>query len=106
MEESVEKINEMNSEEDIEANEYYDDSSEYVKAKTFPIDENWPDEIKQQVQTLNQMAAMINAEPEEDSETEEETEDDDIEDEEEEEEENNNIPAVNTEETETFDDVF
>ena len=87
---------------DADFNENYDDSDEYVKAKTFPIDDNWPEEIKQQVRQLNQMSEMLNAEPDEedeDDDDEEITEDatDDTE---------SGTPAVSGEETETFDNVF
>ena len=89
-------------EEDIQ-NENYDDSDGYVKAKTFPIDESWPEEMKEQVRQLNQMAEIINAEPEDDPEYDEDVNDEeDIDDEVSE----DTTPAVAVNETQTFDNIF
>lgn len=96
--------------EEVDADENYDDSDEYVKAKTFPIDESWPDEIKKQVEQLNQMSAMLNAEPDPEDDADEESEEsaDNAEDgaEDEEEEEEVSVPDVSSQETETFNDIF
>ena len=100
--------------EEANIDENYDDSSDYVKAKTFPINEEWPEEIKKQVEQLNQMSAMINSEPDIDDEEEETAESEDLTDEsededeyeDEDEDEENTEPSISTEETETFTDIF
>ena len=89
---------------DVEGDENYDDSDGYVKAKTFPIDDNWPEEIKQQVRQLNQMSEMLNAEPEDDDDDDDDEEDVDADDDTE--ESDNSSNSVTSEETETFDNVF
>ena len=86
-----------------------DDTDEIKKAKTYPINEDWPDEIKQQVQQLNQMAEMMNsAATESDDESEEESEADDSYADEESslEDESAGNTAISTEETESFENVF
>lgn len=101
MNENQELVNEEETEElDVDVE---DDSDEYVKAKTFPIDENWPEELKKQVEQLNKMSEMINSEVDTSDDDESENEEESLDDEEEEEEE---APVVSTEETETFNDVF
>ncbi len=86
-----------------------DDLADYKEAITFKIDDSWPDEVKQQVEQLNQMSAIINAKPNLDEEP-EELSDDDEDDEEyeddEDDEEESTDSAVSTEETETFSDLF
>ena len=91
-------VEDTTEEEDIQ-NENYDDSAGYVQAKVFPIDESWPDEIKNQVLQLNQMAEIINAEPEEDPEYDEDIEDED-------DEEGDSTPDISVNETETFGAIF
>ena len=100
MEENKELVNGV---EDV-SDENFDDSEEYAKAKTFPIDESWPEEIKKQVQQLNAMSAMINEDPVIEKDSEDEVDADS--DAEELDGEEQVVQTVSTEETETFGDVF
>ena len=86
-----------------------DELANYKEAITFKIDDSWPDEVKQQVEQLNQMSAIINEKPNLDDEPEElsdDDDDDDDDDEDEEDEEESVDNGVSTEETETFSDLF
>ena len=96
----------VNSEIEDISDENFDDSEEYIKAKTFPIDESWPEEIKKQVEQLNAMSAMINEDPVIEDEGDSESEEDVDSDEDTSSEEEQVVQNVSTEETETFGDVF
>ena len=78
------------------------DESEVV-AKVYPINENWPEEVKRQVEQINKMSTMLNnagSDPVEGEEMADE-EDDSVE-----EKPIEDAPEVSEDENETFDSIF
>lgn len=96
--------------EDAEDVETLNDSEDYEKAVVFEVKDEWPEELKQQVAQLNEMSAIINAEPsiEEDDDNNDENIDIDS-DEESTDSEIDDVDdsvAISEEENETFDNLF
>ncbi|MCI8459938.1 MAG: hypothetical protein HFE81_00945 [Bacilli bacterium] len=102
---------ELETDLDVEDNEIQDDSSEYLKAVTFEIKDEWPEELKQQIRQLNEMSAIINTDvpldEEEDDDSDNIENDDDYDSEDEEEsDDSSEESSISSDENETFDNLF